>query len=111
MNYEKKELKKIMEQSELTQFEEAVKDMMDDYRDAIDSSETTVEEVKEKAAYLLSLIPQSSWTEEDEEMLRSIIATCELAEQDRVSSPARHLLEMQLNWLKSLKDRLTHQFQ
>ena len=43
------------------------------------------------------------WGEDDEEMLRSIIATCELAEADRDSSPARHLLEMQLNWLKSLK--------
>lgn len=46
------------------------------------------------------------WDENDEEMLRSIIATCELAEQDRDSSPARHLLEMQLNWLKSIKQRI-----
>ena len=48
-----------------------------------------------------------AWSEEDEEMLRSIMATCELAEQERDSSPARHLLEMQLDWLKSLKKRLT----
>ena len=55
----------------------------------------------------LKKIEQKSaeWSEEDEEMLRSIIATCELAEADRDSSPARHLLEMQLNWLKSIKDR------
>ena len=45
----------------------------------------------------------AAWSEDDEEMLRSIIATCELAEQDRDSSPARHLLEMQINWLKSLR--------
>lgn len=49
---------------------------------------------------------KSSWSEEDEDMLKSIIATCELAEKDRDSSPARHLLEMQINWLKSLKDRI-----
>ena len=46
------------------------------------------------------------WSEEDENMLKSIIATCELAEQDRDSSPARHLFEMQDNWLKSIKERL-----
>lgn len=54
-----------------------------------------------------SIIKEYAWSEEDEEILRSIIATCELAEQDRDSSPARHLLEMQLNWLKSLKARYT----
>ena len=47
-----------------------------------------------------------TWTEEDENMLKSIIATCELAEQDRDSSPARHLFEMQTNWLRSLKERM-----
>ena len=50
---------------------------------------------------------KSAWSKEDEEMLRSIIATCELTEQDRDSSPERHLLEMQINWLKSLKTRYT----
>ena len=49
---------------------------------------------------------ESTWSEEDENMLKSIIATCELAEQDRDSSPARHLLEMQTNWLKSLKQKM-----
>ena len=47
-----------------------------------------------------------SWGEDDEEMLKSIMATCELAEQERDSSPARHLLEMQINWLKSIKQRI-----
>lgn len=47
-----------------------------------------------------------AWSEEDENMLKSIIATCKLAEQDRDSSPARHLFEMQDNWLKSLKERI-----
>ena len=56
-----------------------------------------VQEVEQKPA----------WSEDDEEMLKSIIATCKLAEQDRDSSPARHLFEMQDNWLKSLKDRYT----
>ena len=49
---------------------------------------------------------KSTWSEEDEEMFKSIMATCELAEQERDSSPARHLLEMQLNWLKLLKNRI-----
>ena len=48
----------------------------------------------------------AEWSEKDENMLKSIIATCELAEQDRDSSPAKHLLEMQTNWLKSLKQRI-----
>ena len=39
-------------------------------------------------------------------MLKSVIAICKLAEQDRDSSPARHLYEMQDNWLKSLKERI-----
>lgn len=48
----------------------------------------------------------AEWSDKDENMLKSIIATCELAEQDRDSSPAKHLLEMQTNWLKSLKQRI-----
>ena len=64
--------------------------------------------------FLKSLIdrihPQpTEWSEDDENMLNSIIATCELAEQDRHSSPARHLYEMQNNWLKSIKDRVQPQ--
>lgn len=51
----KKELKKI-EQSELTEFEDAVKDMMNAYRDAIGDNDVTTEEVKKHATYLLSLI-------------------------------------------------------
>lgn len=47
-----------------------------------------------------------TWSEKDENMFKSIIATCELAEQERDSSPARHLLEMQINWLKSIKQRM-----
>ena len=49
---------------------------------------------------------EQKWSEEDEDMLNSIIATCKLAEQDRDSSPAKHLFEMQTNWLKSLKERM-----
>ena len=56
MGCREKEPKKI-EQSKLTEFEDVVKDMMDTYRDAIGDYETTTEEVKEQAAYMLSLIP------------------------------------------------------
>lgn len=45
--------------------------------------------------------PNSQWSEEDEEMLNSIIATCKLAQEERDSSPARHLFKKQERWLKS----------
>ena len=66
---EKKELKRI-EQSKLTEFEDAVKDMMNDYRDAIGDNDATIEEVKKHAEYLLSLIPYkpAEWSEEDKEI-------------------------------------------
>lgn len=59
--------------------------------------------------YIINKEQNPAWSEEDENMLKSIIATCELAEQDRDSSPARHLFEMQTNWLKSLKERVQPQ--
>ena len=59
---EKKELK-----YKLTAFEDAIKDMMDDYRDAIDEDGATAEEVKKRSEYLLSLIPykQTDWCENE----------------------------------------------
>ena len=59
---EKKELK-----YKLTAFEDAIKDMMDDYRDAIDEDGATAEEVKKRSEYLLSLIPykQTDWSENE----------------------------------------------
>ena len=50
---------------------------------------------------------EPAWNEEDEDMLKSILATCELYEQTVDSSPGKHLLEMQKVWLKSLKERCT----
>lgn len=47
----------------------------------------------------------AEWSEEDEDMLNSIIATCQLVAQDRDSGPARHLLERQEKFLKSLRSR------
>ena len=47
----------------------------------------------------------AEWSEEDRDMLNSIIATCKLAAQVRDSGPARHLLEMQERFLKSLLSR------
>lgn len=99
---EKKELKKI-EQPKLTEFEEAVKDMMDDYRDAIDDNDATVEEVKEHAAYLLSLIPckPTAWSEEDERNMQNIDSVLfydkVLPEDTRVKLR---------NFLKSIKQRI-----
>lgn len=48
----------------------------------------------------------AEWSEDDENMLNSIIATCQLAAQDRDSGPARHLLGMQERFLKSFRSRL-----
>lgn len=64
-DFNKKELKKI---EQLTKFEEAVKDLMNDYRDAIGDNDATIEEIKKHSEYLLSLIPQGAaeWSEEDE---------------------------------------------
>lgn len=67
---EKKEPKKI-EQPELTEFEDAVKDMMNTYRDAIGDRDATTEEVKKHAAYMLSLIPLNptvGWKPSEEQM-------------------------------------------
>ena len=67
---EKKEPKKI-EQPELTEFEDAVKDLMNDYRDAIGDCDATTEEVKKYAAYMLSLIPPKptvGWRPSEEQM-------------------------------------------
>ena len=65
-----------------------------------------VDDCKNWQSYFCPYIENPVWKEEDEEMLKSVIATCELAEQERDSSPAKHLLEMQLNWLKSIKEKI-----
>lgn len=69
---EKKKLKKI---EQLTKFEEAIKDLMNDYRDAIGDNDATIEEIKKHSEYLISLIPQKAaeWSEEDERIYRSIM--------------------------------------
>ena len=104
-DFDKKELKKI-EQSKLTEFEDAIKDMMNDYRDAIDDNDATIEEVKKHAAYLLSLIPQNptGWSEEDENRINRLIAYFE----DKESFTAEDDIAY-ANWLKSLKDRVSPQ--
>ena len=107
---EKKELKKI-EQSKLTEFEDAVKDMMDDYRDAIDANDATTEEVKERAAYMLSLIPHkpADWSEEDERNLNCIMKIIkEKAFADYDVDENNNMLGiygMLESWLKLLKQR------
>ena len=47
----------IAQTKQLTAFEDAVKDLMNDYRDAIGDNDATTEEVKKHSEYLLSLIP------------------------------------------------------
>ena len=96
---EKKELKKV-EQSKLTEFEDAVKDMMNDYRDAIGDNDATTEEVKKHAEYLLSLIPYkpAEWSEEDERMCQNIL---ECLRNGWRKLPT-DILKYE-SWLKSLK--------
>ena len=101
-DFDKKELKKI-EQSKLTEFEEAVKDMMDVYRDAIGDSDATIEEVKEHSAYLQSLIPQThAWSEEDEEMWIDAIKYLELFDAQGIHGDVAVSC---IEWLKSLKEK------
>lgn len=99
---EKKQLKKI-EQSELTEFEDSVKDMMNAYRDSIGANDVTTEEVKKHAAYLLSLIPHKSaeWSEKDENFFADI---CTIIDADRnfMESAKRRCKD----WLKSLRQRM-----
>ena len=98
-DFEKKELKKV-EQSKLTEFEDAVKDMMNDYRDAIGDNDATTEEVKKHAEYLLSLIPYkpAEWSEEDERMCQNIL---ECLRNGWRKLPT-DILKYE-SWLKSLK--------
>ena len=102
-NAEKKELKKI-EQPKLTEFEDEIKDMMDDYRDAIDENDATIEEVKEHAAYLLSLIPcKHAWSVEDSSKVQRI---CQyLDEAKKYYADITEVREC-VEWLKSLEDRV-----
>jgi hypothetical protein len=103
---EKKELKKV-EQLKLTEFEDAVKDMMDDYRDAIDDNDATVEEVKERAAYLLSLIPHkpAKWGKEDEKIVTGIINDIQKRLEDYPTEQLAERYFKEIKWLKSLKER------
>ena len=108
-DFEKKELKKI-EQPELTEFEDAVKDLMDTYRDAIGDRDATIEEVKKHAAYMLSLIPpkptvgwRPAWSEEDEHRVKDTIYFLDTAKKHYASVIE---LDACIDWLKSLKDRV-----
>ena len=89
--------------SNLTEFEDAVKDMMNTYRDAIGANDITTEEVKKHAAYLLSLIPYKSakWSKEDEENFNDIDI---LLFEDK-NMPKEKYWKM-INWIKSLKQRI-----
>ena len=116
-NADKKELRKIA-QSELTEFEDAVKDMMNAYRDAIGANDVTTEEIKKHAKYLLSLIPHKPieqklsnsekigknekpmWTDEDEKRLQSCII--ELQGKGLMGG----VDTIDTKWLKSLKQRM-----
>ena len=119
-DFDKKELRKI-DQSELTEFEDAVKDMMNAYRDAIGANDVTTEEIKKHAKYLLSLIPHKPieqklsnsekigknekpmWTDEDEKRLQSCII--ELQGKGLMGG----VDTIDTKWLKSLKQRMEEQ--
>lgn len=113
-DFEKKELKKVepnsAEDGDLPEFESYLCLMFQKFRTkGMCTNGEIIDYVKEHSQKLKDILVKPAWSEEDEDMLKSIIATCELAEQDRDSSPANHLLEMQTNWLKSLKERVQSQ--
>jgi len=96
----------------LTEFEDAVKGMMDVYREAIGANDATAEEAKKHAAYLLSLIPHKSakWSEEDEEHLNSIISDIktDMGAYPR-SQEVIDIYNDDISFLKSLRDRVQPQ--
>lgn len=100
----KKALMKI-EQFNLTEFEDAVKDMMNAYRDAIGANDVTTEEVKKHAAYLLSLIPYKSakWSEDDENILKAITYTVRNSGYNNCIGVTNETMR---DWLTSIKQRL-----
>ena len=113
-DFEKKELKKIEQDTyhiQLTEFEDAIKDMMNDYRDAIGDDDVTVEEVKKHSAYLQSLIPQNpTWSEEDERMLQDVVNDLRFV-KELISEP-KYVVTVErvgkeIDWMKSLKDKYT----
>jgi len=89
--------------SNLTEFEDAVEDMMNAYRDAIGANDVTIEEVKKHAAYLLSLIPYKSakWSEDDDAYKLFAISAVE-DYYDEKNSLRKDLVD----WLKSIKQRI-----
>ena len=95
----------------LTEFEDAVKGMMDVYREAIGVNDATTEEVKKHAAYLLSLIPHKSaeWSEEDEKMLEGIINTVKDVRCQSLLSEIG-IYDEYIDWLKSLKPQPKQQW-
>ena len=95
-------MRKIKHDVQLTEFEHALEDRMNTYRDAIGDNDVTIEEVKERAAYMLSLInPKSAWSEEDEKTIKRIDSLLyAINESDFEDIHA---------WLKSLKDRTLQQ--
>ena len=105
-DFDKKELKKIEHDVQLTEFEEAVKDLMNDYREAIGDNDATVEEVKEHAAYMLSLIHQNpAWSEEDETALCDALWCCKQAASIAKDENDMGNVWYAERWLKSFKDR------
>jgi hypothetical protein len=95
----------------LTEFEDAIKGMMDVYREAIGVNDATTEEVKEHVAYLLSLIPHKSaeWSEEDEKMLEGIINTVKDVRCQSLLSEIG-IYDEYIDWLKSLKPQPKQQW-
>ena len=107
-DFEKKELRKIKDDVQLTEFEHELKIIMNAYRDAIGDNDVTIEEVKERAAYMLSLInPKPAWSEEDEEIKNFLIALVEWSKSYASSGVTAEEAKTVLNWLKSLKNRYT----
>ena len=98
-DFEKKELKKVeSRQEELTEFEKAVKQVMEE---AIECGDT--HNLKADADMLLRLEQKPAWSEEDEWNRNEIIADLNEFIEIYKCDNIKPLIE----WLKSLKDRYT----
>ena len=86
-------------QEELTEFEKAVKQVMEETIECGD-----IHNLKADADMLLRLVQKPAWSEEEEKMIQDIINDIAIA-QEQVYCKSR--CEDEIDWLNSLKERYT----
>ena len=67
--------------------------------------------IKEQANILLGLVPKQEWGEEDEEMFDAIIADIQFTQKAHNHEVNQVVYEREIDWLKSIKNRVQPQTQ